>query len=122
MNNLGINVTNTELAEYFNYTEGNIRHMKKKNPKEYKALLENYIQYKADSNLSKDPIVIMFMNLKGGVGKSALSRILNDSLSNSEAVVINLDFTRDVKKYTSSDVINYAELQAEDMDLTPTIL
>ena len=121
MNNLGINVTNTELAEYFNYTEGNIRHMKKKNPKEYKALLENYIQYKADSNLSKDPIVIMFMNLKGGVGKSALSRILNDSLSNSEAVIINLDFTRDVKKYTSSDVINYAELLAEDMDLTPTI-
>ena len=121
MSNLGIDISNTELAEYFEYTEGNIRHMKKKNPKEYKALLESYIDYKANQNLSEDPIVIMFMSLKGGVGKSALSRIFNDNFSSNDSVIVNFDFTRDVKKYTSSDVINYAELQAEDPDLTPTL-
>jgi MinD-like ATPase involved in chromosome partitioning or flagellar assembly len=121
MGNLGIEISNTELAEYFNYTEGNIRHMKKKNPKEYKALLESYIEYKSNSNLSDNPTVIMFMSLKGGVGKSALSRIFNDNFSSSDSVIVNFDFTRDVKKYTSSDVINYAELQAEDADLTPTL-
>jgi len=121
MSNLGIEISNTELAEYFNYTEGNIRHMKKKNPKEYRALLESYIEYKANSDLSENPIVIMFMSLKGGVGKSALSRIFNDNFSSNDSVIVNFDFTRDVKKYTSSDVINYAELQADDSDLTPTI-
>ena len=121
MSNLGIEISNTELAEHFDYTEGNIRHMKKKNPKEYKALLESYIEYKANSDLSENPIVIMFMSLKGGVGKSALSRIFNDNFSSNDAVIVNFDFTRNVKKYTSSDVINYAELQADDPDLTPTL-
>ena len=121
MSNLGIEISNTELAEYFEYTEGNIRHMKKKNPKEYKALLESYIEYKANKNLSEEPVVIMFMSLKGGVGKSALSRIFNDNFSSNDSVIVNFDFTRDVKKYTSSDVINYAELQVEDPNLTPTL-
>jgi MinD-like ATPase involved in chromosome partitioning or flagellar assembly len=121
MSNLGIEISNTELAEHFDYTEGNIRHMKKKNPKEYTALLQSYVDYKANSNLSKDPLVIMFMSLKGGVGKSALSRIFNDKFSSNDSVIINFDFTRDIKKYTSSDVINYAELQADDPNLTPTL-
>ena len=121
MSNLGIEISNTELAEHFDYTEGNIRYMKKKNPKEYKALLESYIEYKANSDLSKNPIVIMFMSLKGGVGKSALSRVFNDNFASNDSVIVNFDFTRDVKKYTSSDVINYAELQADDPDLTPTL-
>ena len=121
MCNLGVDISNTELANHFDYTEGNIRHMKKKNPKEYKALLESYIEYKSINDLSDNPVVIMFMSLKGGVGKSALSRIFNDNFSSNDSVIVNFDFTRDVKKYTFSDVINYAELQAEDPNLTPTL-
>ena len=121
MSNLGVEVSNTELAEHFDYTEGNIRHMRKKNPKEYKALLESYIEYKANDDLSKDALVIMFMSLKGGVGKSALSRLFNDNFSSNDSVIVNFDFTRDVKRYTSSDVINYAELQSDDPNLTPTL-
>jgi len=114
-----IQVTNTELGEYFGLTEGAIRALKRKDdPKKYKAMLEAYLEYLATDSLSEDPFVIMLYGFKGGIGKSALARIVNENLSKSNSIIFNLDASRDVKNYTNLEAINFSEIVAEEPNET----
>ncbi|MCF6173588.1 MAG: hypothetical protein L3J44_07410, partial [Campylobacteraceae bacterium] len=114
--------TNEELAQYVGRTEGAIRYMREKNPKEYNKLRKKYIKEQEKKLKPEQPFVIMLYGFKGGVGKSSLSHIINESLSSKSSVLLNLDIARNVKEYTSLDAINYIEFLEEEQGVTPSEL
>lgn len=114
-----VKVTNEGMGKFYGQSEGAMRALKKTNKTKYNAMKEAYIEHLESEMESDDPFVIMSLMFKGGVGKSALSRIMNQKLAKNKSVILNLDISRDVKKYTSEEAINYAEMKEEEADLEP---
>lgn len=114
---MDIQVTNGELGEYYDQSEGAMRALKKSNPKKYSALLNAYVEAMEEGRVSSDPFVITTLMYKGGVGKSNLARIMNASLSKHGSTLLNVDVSRDAKKYTGHDVINLVEVYNDEPDV-----
>lgn len=111
-------VTNKELGEYYGGdTEGAMRALKARDPKRYNAMVKGYLEAQEEERMAKDPFVITMLMFKGGIGKSVLSRLFAERLSKHKSVILNLDFSRDVREYTSQDAINYAEVLADEPDM-----
>jgi len=113
-------VTNDDLGEYFGLTEGAIRALRKKgdenSKRKYEAMLSSYRDYIATETLSDNPCVIMLYGFKGGIGKSALARIINEYLMKHKSVLLNVDISRDVKRYTPLEAINFVDILEDDPD------
>jgi cellulose biosynthesis protein BcsQ len=117
-----ISVSNKELADYIGKTEGAIRYMREKHPKDYHRLRKKYIKEQERKLKPKRPIVIMLYGFKGGIGKSSLSHIINENLSDKNSVLLNLDIARDIKEYTGLDAINFVDFIEEEQDISPSEL
>jgi len=70
---------------------------------------------------TQSPFVIMSIMMKGGISKSALSRIINEKLMVNEkkSVLLNFDYSKDAKDFTPFEALNFAELRYEDEDIDP---
>lgn len=113
-----VNVTNKELGHFYGgQTEGAIRALKKREPKKYMAMLNAYIEAMEENQQSSEPFVITTLMFKGGVGKSNISRIINASLAQNRSVLLNIDISRDVKKYTDFEAINFVEVLNDEPDI-----
>lgn len=116
---MDVKVTNEAMGNYYGQSEGAMRALKKANRTKFEAMKEAFLEHLESELLSDNPFVIMSLMFKGGVGKSALSRIMNQKLAKHKSVILNLDISRDVKKYTSEEAINYAEMKEEEADIEP---
>lgn len=56
--------------------------------------------------MERKGLVILLINFKGGVGKSTIADMLNNRLSNS--ILLNIDIAQDAESVNSSQTINIA--------------
>jgi cellulose biosynthesis protein BcsQ len=115
-------ISNEELGQFLGKTEGAIRYMREHNPDKYAKARNKYIKKIESDMKSISPFVVMLFMFKGGVGKSALSHIINENLSKFKSVLLNLDLPRDVKEYTSLEAINFSDFLEDEPDMSPSEL
>lgn len=108
-------VTNVELGRYFNKTEGAIRNTRKKQPKLYNAMINEYLNANVEEDADMAKKIILMVNLKGGVGKSTIANLLQSDTKKS--VVFNIDLAQNALNSNSGETLNMADYLVDGVTL-----
>ncbi|MHC3995692.1 ParA family protein [Thiomicrolovo sp. ZZH C-3] len=114
--------SNVEIGNFYDKSEGAIRHTRKTNPKLFEAMTQYYSDEKSKETKGKTvakSIFIALLNFKGGVGKSTIANLLQASTVGS-SVIINTD-DQDANMSNASEAVNLFELEEDGVSLKDAI-
>lgn len=104
------------LAEFLSMSERQIRRWETEKPGVFNVYLNQYQESLKTARVEKEPIIIMALSFKGGVGKSTCCDSLNHYLGSdrnfaeeADSVILNLDLAQVASRINSSYTIDYAD-------------